>query len=74
MLVFTDGDVLTWGKGTRGRLGRPENNEPHLPRPVNIPAEEAFVITSLSCSHWTSLLATTRKFGNDVLLDVTVCL
>ena len=72
LLLLIDGDVLTWGKGTRGRLGRQENDEPHSPRPVNIPAEEPFVITSLSCSHWTSLLSTKRKFTYNICLTATL--
>lgn len=54
--VTKDCDVYTWGKCARGRLGRPMDTR--LPKQVHFGgAYEPFTVTSISCSHGTTLLA-----------------
>ncbi|CAL1542439.1 unnamed protein product, partial [Lymnaea stagnalis] len=59
--VLTDNEVYTWGKSSRGRLGRPVE-ESHLPRPVQFPKdEEPFEVVSVSSCHGSTVIATCRK-------------
>ena len=59
-IIVTDCDVYTWGKCARGRLGRPMDTR--LPKQVHFGgAYEPFTVTSISCSHGTTLLAAKRK-------------
>ncbi|CAG5116155.1 unnamed protein product [Candidula unifasciata] len=54
--VSKDNEVFTWGKTSRGRLGRsPESS--HLPNIVAFPTEDQFSVVSLSCSHSGTLIA-----------------
>ncbi|XP_035698278.1 serine/threonine-protein kinase Nek8-like isoform X2 [Branchiostoma floridae] len=55
--ITTEGEVYTWGKGSRGRLGRREENT-KIPKPVPLLDSEPFQIISISCSHGNTLLAT----------------
>ncbi|ESO92636.1 hypothetical protein LOTGIDRAFT_120493 [Lottia gigantea] len=59
--ALQDGEVYTWGKGSRGRLGRPDQQS-NLPMKVNITGEEPFQVVCISCSHGNTLLATKRKY------------
>lgn len=55
--VTREGGVFSWGKASRGRLGRRdgETSSPHL---VTFAGEDPFAVISLSCSHGNTLLAT----------------
>ncbi|XP_034280413.1 serine/threonine-protein kinase Nek8 [Pantherophis guttatus] len=56
LAVGADGEVYTWGKSARGRLGRKEE-ETRSPRPVQL--EEGgppSLVVSVSCCHGTTLL------------------
>lgn len=62
--VADNGDVFSWGKDTRGRLGR--KMERQLPGPHLVPIlhEVPFNVTSLSCSHGNSLLAIQPEYDS----------
>lgn len=55
-----DGQVWSWGKSARGRLGR-ETTENHIPAPVQLDYKDPYSVVSLSSSHGTTLLAIKRK-------------
>ncbi|XP_064624629.1 serine/threonine-protein kinase Nek8-like [Lineus longissimus] len=55
--VTTDGKVYTWGKNSRGRLGRLDD-ETSVPKVVKFPGNEMLNVVSLSCSHGNTLLST----------------
>ncbi|XP_038615574.1 serine/threonine-protein kinase Nek8 isoform X2 [Tachyglossus aculeatus] len=55
--VGADGEVYTWGKGARGRLGR-RDEDSGVPRPVRLDEPHPYVVTSVSCCHGNTLLAT----------------
>ncbi|XP_074045171.1 serine/threonine-protein kinase Nek8 [Macrotis lagotis] len=54
--IGAEGDVYTWGKGARGRLGR-KDEDAGLPRPVQLDEAQPYVVTSVSCCHGNTLLA-----------------
>lgn len=59
--VFTaDGEVCTWGKGARGRLGR-KDEDTGVPRPVQLEETHPYVVTSVACCHGNTLLAVKRE-------------
>ncbi|XP_032072097.1 serine/threonine-protein kinase Nek8 isoform X2 [Thamnophis elegans] len=53
--VGADGEVYTWGKSARGRLGRKEE-EPRSPHPVQLEEGPPSLVVSVSCCHGTTLL------------------
>lgn len=55
-----DGEVCTWGKGARGRLGR-KDEETGMPRPVQLEETHPYVVTSVACCHGNTLLAVKRE-------------
>ncbi|XP_006811323.1 serine/threonine-protein kinase Nek8-like [Saccoglossus kowalevskii] len=55
--IGSEGEVFSWGKAARGRLGRSEETN-HLPIQVDFGDDEPFIVTSVSCSHVNTLLAT----------------
>ncbi|KAM3854789.1 serine/threonine-protein kinase Nek8 isoform 2-T2 [Vipera latastei] len=55
LAVGADGEVYTWGKSARGRLGRKEE-ETRTPRPVQLEEGPPSLVVSVSCCHGTSLL------------------
>ncbi|PVD23797.1 hypothetical protein C0Q70_17071 [Pomacea canaliculata] len=56
-VAVTDaGDIFSWGKSARGRLGRLDD-EPGVPKKVAINGEDPFSIVSISCSHGNTLVA-----------------
>ncbi|KAG8450816.1 hypothetical protein GDO86_003183 [Hymenochirus boettgeri] len=54
--VGAEGQVFTWGKGARGRLGRRDEG---IGVPKNVPLEEShpYIVTSVACCHGNTLLA-----------------
>ncbi|XP_067677206.1 serine/threonine-protein kinase Nek8-like isoform X1 [Haliotis asinina] len=55
--VSEDGEVFSWGKSSRGRLGRVDE-ETNVPRQVIFPGEDVFSVVSISCSHGNTVIAT----------------
>ncbi|XP_066491696.1 serine/threonine-protein kinase Nek8 [Tiliqua scincoides] len=56
VVVGSDGEVCTWGKSARGRLGRKEEAT-QSPRPVQLDETHPYLVTSVSCCHGNTLLA-----------------
>ncbi|XP_048837935.1 serine/threonine-protein kinase Nek8 isoform X1 [Brienomyrus brachyistius] len=56
LAIGTDGEVYTWGKGARGRLGRKEENS-GIPKAVQLDETHPFTVTSVACCHGNTLLA-----------------
>ncbi|XP_030328374.1 serine/threonine-protein kinase Nek8 isoform X1 [Strigops habroptila] len=54
--IGADGEVCTWGKGARGRLGR-KDEETGTPRPVQLEETHPYLVTSIACCHGNTLLA-----------------
>ncbi|XP_077421369.1 serine/threonine-protein kinase Nek8 isoform X2 [Vanacampus margaritifer] len=56
LAIGSDGEVYTWGKGARGRLGRKEEDS-GIPKALQLDESHPFTITSVACCHGNSLLA-----------------
>ncbi|XP_023575685.1 serine/threonine-protein kinase Nek8 isoform X3 [Octodon degus] len=54
--IGAEGEVYSWGKGARGRLGR-KDEDAGLPRPVQLDETHPYAVTSVSCCHGNTLLA-----------------
>lgn len=54
--VCTDGQVFTWGKGARGRLGRRDKGIGG-PKMVQLEESHPYTVTSVACCHGNTLLA-----------------
>ncbi|XP_071994372.1 serine/threonine-protein kinase Nek8 isoform X1 [Engystomops pustulosus] len=54
--VCTDGQVFTWGKGARGRLGRRDEGT-GVPKMVQLDESHPYTVTSVACCHGNTLLA-----------------
>ncbi|XP_040099850.1 serine/threonine-protein kinase Nek8 isoform X4 [Oryx dammah] len=54
--IGAEGEVFSWGKGARGRLGR-RDEDAALPRPVQLDETHPYTVTSVSCCHGNTLLA-----------------
>lgn len=67
LLLSTDGDVYTWGKGARGRLGRKEEDS-GIPKAVQLDESHPFTVTSVACCHGNTLLAVKRN-----ILLISLC-
>ncbi|XP_065833929.1 serine/threonine-protein kinase Nek8-like isoform X2 [Oscarella lobularis] len=57
--ITSDGEVYTWGKGKRGRLGRALEEDCFEPTPV--PFDARYAVESLCCSHGHTLMAACNK-------------
>lgn len=57
---LAEGEVYSWGKGARGRLGR-RDEDAGLPRPVQLDETHPYTVTSVSCCHGNTLLAVRRE-------------
>ncbi|XP_071848979.1 serine/threonine-protein kinase Nek8-like [Apostichopus japonicus] len=60
--VTEDGEVFSWGKNSRGRLGRKTEEDSHDPQPVSLPQDHPFGVISLSCSHGNTLLSLKSEY------------
>ncbi|MBN3292159.1 NEK8 kinase, partial [Polypterus senegalus] len=58
--IGADGEVYTWGKGARGRLGRKEEDT-GVPRLVQLDNSFPYLVTSVACCHGNTMLAIKRK-------------
>lgn len=67
LLFSADGQVYTWGKGARGRLGRKEE-ECGTPKPIQLEESRSMAVTSVACCHGNTLLAVKRN-----ILLITIC-
>ncbi|KAF7244221.1 Serine/threonine-protein kinase Nek8 [Varanus komodoensis] len=56
VVVGADGEVCSWGKSARGRLGR-KDEEARSPRPVLLDEAHPSLVASVSCCHGSTLLA-----------------
>ncbi|XP_061683711.1 serine/threonine-protein kinase Nek8 isoform X3 [Syngnathoides biaculeatus] len=56
LAIRSDGEVYTWGKGARGRLGRKEEDS-GVPKAIQLDESHPFTVTSVACCHGNSLLA-----------------
>lgn len=56
LAIGSEGEVYTWGKGARGRLGRKEEDS-GIPKPVQLDESHPFAVTSVACCHGNTLLA-----------------
>ena len=56
-LVSSDQELLSWGRGKQGRLGRDTEEESCDPQPIVF--ESPHSIQSIACSHGNTLLLTT---------------
>lgn len=63
--VGAEGEVYSWGKGTRGRLGR-RDEDAGLPRPVQLDETHPYMVTSVSCCHGNTLLAVRCEFSSPI--------
>ncbi|XP_031429352.1 serine/threonine-protein kinase Nek8 isoform X1 [Clupea harengus] len=63
--IGADGEVYTWGKGARGRLGRKEEDS-GIPKAVQLDETHPFTITSVACCHGNTLLAVKPLFEESV--------
>uniref|UniRef100_A0AAQ4P4G8 Serine/threonine-protein kinase Nek8 n=1 Tax=Gasterosteus aculeatus aculeatus TaxID=481459 RepID=A0AAQ4P4G8_GASAC len=62
LAIGSDGDVYTWGKGARGRLGRKEEDS-GIPKAVQLDESHPFTVTSVACCHGNTLLAVKRNIS-----------
>ncbi|XP_041097326.1 serine/threonine-protein kinase Nek8 isoform X1 [Polyodon spathula] len=54
--IGAEGEVYTWGKGARGRLGRKEE-DCGIPKLVQLDESHPYIVTSVACCHGNTLLA-----------------
>ncbi|XP_007935574.1 serine/threonine-protein kinase Nek8 [Orycteropus afer afer] len=54
--IGAEGEVYSWGKGARGRLGR-RDEDAGFPRPVQLDETHPYTVTSVSSCHGNTLLA-----------------
>lgn len=60
LLLSAEGEVYTWGKGARGRLGRKEE-DCGIPKALQLDESHPYVVTSVACFNGNSLLAVKRN-------------
>ncbi|KAL3868352.1 hypothetical protein ACJMK2_041166 [Sinanodonta woodiana] len=66
--VSEDGEIFSWGKSARGRLGR-SDEDTMTPKKVIFQGEDVFTVVSISCSHGNTLVATKPTHGTGSSLD-----
>lgn len=62
LLFSAEGEVYTWGKGARGRLGRKEE-DCGIPKALQLDESHPYVVTSVACFNGNSLLAVKRNIS-----------
>uniref|UniRef100_A0A6Q2XR82 Serine/threonine-protein kinase Nek8 n=1 Tax=Esox lucius TaxID=8010 RepID=A0A6Q2XR82_ESOLU len=67
LAIGSEGEVLTWGKGARGRLGRKEEDS-GIPKAVQLDESHPFTVTSVACCHGNTLLAVKRNIFHHTFL------
>lgn len=67
LLFSSEGEVYTWGKGARGRLGRKEE-DCGIPKALQLEESHPYVVTSVACFNGNSLLAVKRNISLITLL------
>ena len=70
---IAEGQVFSWGKGGRGRLGRTEEDA-QTPGLVVCKHDEPYIVVSLSSSHGNTLLASKRKSYRRSQMMINLCL
>ncbi|KAM4565740.1 serine/threonine-protein kinase Nek8 [Odontesthes bonariensis] len=65
LAIGSEGEVYTWGKGARGRLGRKEE-DCGIPKAVQLDESHPFTVTSVACCHGNTLLAVKPLFEEPV--------
>ncbi|XP_064425064.1 serine/threonine-protein kinase Nek8 [Latimeria chalumnae] len=63
--IGAEGEVYTWGKGARGRLGRKEEDS-GIPKLVQLEESHPYVVTSVACCHGNTLLAVKPLVGETI--------
>uniref|UniRef100_UPI00398F6BD1 serine/threonine-protein kinase Nek8 isoform X1 n=1 Tax=Pristiophorus japonicus TaxID=55135 RepID=UPI00398F6BD1 len=61
--IGAEGEVYTWGKGARGRLGRKEEDT-GIPKQTQLDETNPYFVTSVACCHGNTLLAV-KPLGDD---------
>lgn len=56
LAIGAEGEVYTWGKGARGRLGRKEDHT-GIPKQLHLDENNPYFITSVACCHGNTLVA-----------------
>ncbi|KAJ7309082.1 hypothetical protein JRQ81_008388 [Phrynocephalus forsythii] len=64
VVVGVDGEVYTWGKSARGRLGR-KDEAARSPQPVHLAEAHPVLVSSVSCCHGNTLLAVRPASADD---------
>ncbi|XP_048413487.1 serine/threonine-protein kinase Nek8 isoform X3 [Stegostoma tigrinum] len=63
--VGAEGEIYTWGKGARGRLGRKEEDT-GIPKQVHLDESNPYFVTSVACCHGNTLLAV-KPLGDEAI-------
>ncbi|XP_030041889.1 serine/threonine-protein kinase Nek8 isoform X2 [Microcaecilia unicolor] len=65
--IGAEGEVCTWGKGARGRLGR-KDKAAGVPKLVQLEESHPYLVTSVACCHGNTLLAV-KSVGEETALQ-----
>ncbi|XP_060704102.1 serine/threonine-protein kinase Nek8 [Hemiscyllium ocellatum] len=63
--IGAEGEIYTWGKGARGRLGRKEEDT-GIPKQVHLDKSNPCFVTSVACCHGNTLLAV-KPLGDEAI-------
>ncbi|XP_048468792.1 serine/threonine-protein kinase Nek8 isoform X2 [Rhincodon typus] len=63
--IGAEGEIYTWGKGARGRLGRKEEDT-GIPKQVHLDESNPYFVTSVACCHGNTLLAV-KPLGDEAI-------
>ncbi len=80
--LLTDGEIYSWGKSARGRLGRTEGDT-GIPQAIMFGDDHPFTVVSICSNHGSTLMATKRKYSllqdmhftawNDQIWGLQIC-
>ncbi|XP_029469049.1 serine/threonine-protein kinase Nek8 isoform X2 [Rhinatrema bivittatum] len=65
--IGAEGEICTWGKGARGRLGRKDESA-GMPKLVQLEESHAYLVMSVACCHGNTLLAV-KSTGEEAALQ-----